>query len=86
MSASLKIVIAVFLLVLTPSVLGWSFAVADSTATEPSAPPECTWSKVDEELICNGKTFVYEAQDTIFSARWFLDMGVVGFLVIFAGT
>lgn len=86
MAASLKLVIAILFLVLTPSVWGWSFAAADSAVEEPSAPPECTWVKVDEEMLCNGKTFIYEAQDTIFSARWFLDMGVVGFLVIFAGT
>lgn len=87
MAASFKVAIAVFLLVLcTPSAFGGSFAASDSPAIDPSAAPSCTWHKVNEELLCDGKVYTYEAQDSAFSGRWFLDMGVVGILVIFAGT
>lgn len=85
MSAYWKVVIAVFLLVL-PSVFARTLLSTNAAVLDPNAPPNCKWHKVNEEIECDGMIFIFEAQDKAFTGRWFIDMGIVGFLVVFAGT
>lgn len=84
MAASLKLVLLVFL-VFVPVAFPTTFAVSSAFTSTPIDPSNCTWKVVNEELECNGLIFIYEAQDTIGSARWWIDLTIVGVLLIFAG-
>lgn len=85
MAAHTKLAIVLFLFAF-PTALASSVAAPTVPETTPSSEVLCTWTTVNQELDCNGKTFIYEAQDAIGSARWWFDMAIVGILIVFAGT
>lgn len=80
-----RVVIFVFLLICSSQSC---FAALEATIPPdwaPDAPVICTWGTFGKYLECDGQTFVYEAQDTVGSATWWLDLGLVFCLIIFAG-
>lgn len=54
--------------------------------TNTTASVICEWKEAGKELLCDGKLFIFEAQDAVGSGRWWLDMLIVTVLIIFAGT
>lgn len=85
MAALIKTTALLFLLCL-PGALCFNFADSIPAESTPSVSIICTVTKENEELDCNGKTFIFEAQDAVGSARWFIDLLIVLVLVVFAGT
>jgi len=84
MSALAKLVFVLFLLV-PQAALASSVALPTVPEASPPTAVACEWKIVNQELDCNGTTFIYEAQDAIGSVRWWMDMAVVGVLIVFAG-
>jgi hypothetical protein len=84
MAAYTKLGILLFL-ALIPSGFTSSLYTSDVFESTPDNKVTCEWKIVNEELDCGGKSFIYEAQDVIGSTRWWLDLGIVTILLIFAG-
>lgn len=83
MANLLKIVLVAFVCLASASAASYDTNPPNWT---PDAAVTCTWTTFGKDLDCDGVTFIFEAQDKVGTTGWWLDMGLVGLLIVFAGT